>query len=111
MKNSGPKLTLASLIFGLTAFLLMFSGSARAQGLTGYTLQNFLDWFKTYEHAKPEFKPGDTLTSKDLEKLRPFIIPGYLEQLNFPEMKLHVMDTQSHKPRHDYMSCTEKYQS
>ncbi|HTY54167.1 MAG TPA: DUF1329 domain-containing protein, partial [Candidatus Binataceae bacterium] len=111
MRRSLSRLPFLALVFGLLTFLLVFGGSARAQDLTGYTLQNFLDWFQKYEHAKPEFKPGDTLTSADLEKLRPFIIPGYLEQLNFPEMKLHVMETQSHKPRHDYMTCTEKYQS
>ncbi len=47
---------------------------------TQYTQQTFYDWFAKYKNAKPEFKPGDVLTHADLEKVRPFMLPGYFEQ-------------------------------
>ena len=51
------------------------------------------------------------LTAKDIERMRPFIFPGYLEQLNFPEFKATIAAPVDHTPRKDYMACTEKYQS
>ena len=38
-------------------------------------------------NANPDFKPGGVLSAKDLERMRPFIPPGYLEQLSFPEFR------------------------
>ena len=43
--------------------------------------------------------------------MRPFIFPGYVEQLNFPEFKATIAAPVDHTPRKDYMACTEKYQS
>ena len=43
--------------------------------------------------------------------MRPFIFPGYVEQLNFPEFKAPIAAPVDHTPRQDYMACTEKYQS
>jgi Outer membrane lipoprotein-sorting protein/Protein of unknown function (DUF1329) len=84
---------------------------ASAQGVQTFNLDTYLKWLHQNQDAKPAFKPGDVLTSKDVEKLRPFIIPGFIEQLDFPDFKLAVQPVQSHKPRKDYMECTEKYQS
>src|SRR5215469_14072652 len=98
----------------LAALLLMIGFAARtahAQDYRTYTLDTYLKWLQQYQDAKPDFKPGDVLTAKDLEKMRPFIIPAFIEQLDFPEFKLAVQPVQSHMPRRDYMECTEKYQS
>ena len=62
-------------------------------------------------HAEPSFKPGDVLTSKDVERIRPFVPPGYLEQLDFPEVRMEIGPAQDHTPRMDFMECTEKYAS
>ena len=51
------------------------------------------------------------LSSGDLERLRPFVPPGYLEQLNFPSFKMKVVAVRSHQPRQDYVNCTERYQA
>ncbi len=64
-----------------------------------------------YADAKPDFKPGDVLGSKDLERIRPFVPPGWFEQLNFPEFKMEIMAARSHMPRKDFQECTEKYQA
>jgi hypothetical protein len=98
----------------LAALLLMIGFAARtagAQEYRTYTLDTYLKWLQQYQDAKPDFKPGDVLTAKDLGKMRPFIIPAFIEQLDFPEFKLAVQPVQSHMPRRDYMECTEKYQS
>jgi hypothetical protein len=60
---------------------------AMAQDVKSYTRATFDQWMAKYKDAKPDFKVGDVLTAKDLERMRPFIFPGYLEQLNFPEFK------------------------
>jgi hypothetical protein len=84
---------------------------AMAQDVKSYTRATFDQWLAKYKDAKPDFKVGDVLTAKDIERIRPFIFPGYLEQLNFPEFKMEIGTPVDHTPRKDYMACTEKYQS
>jgi len=93
------------------ALLCIMAGAASAQDVTTYTRPTFEQWFEKYKDAKPDFKPGDVLTWNDHERMRPFVIPGYLEQLNFPEFRMKIIPPQDHTPRKDYMDCTEKYQA
>src|SRR5208337_879881 len=101
----------ASMAIVAAALVLSVSGTVRAQDVKSYSVDTFHQWLSKYQNAKPDFKPGDVLTANDMEKMRPFIIPGFLEQLNFPEFKLAVQPVQDHTPRHDYMECTEKHQN
>lgn len=85
-----------------------------AQGLApvkNYTRANIDEWLSKNVDAKPDFKPGDVIGSKDLSRLRPFLPPGYVEFLDFPEFKAEIIGTQDHMPRHDYTDCTEKHQN
>ncbi len=84
---------------------------AAAPNLSQYTVASVVDWLHKYADTKPDFKPGDVLTSRDLERLRPFMVPGYLDQLNFPQARVRIVATRSHLPRRDFMDCTEKYQA
>ena len=93
------------------AVILCLCSTLRAQDVKTYNLDTFHQWVSKYQNAKPDLKVGDVLTAQDMEKMRPFIIPGFLEQLNFPEFELAVQPVQKHTPRHDYMECTEKYQN
>src|SRR6516165_5594545 len=68
-------------------------------------------WLAKYGNAKPDFKPGDVLTIKDFERIRPFMMPGYVEEYKFPGLRMEIIATRSHMPRKDYMDCTEKYQA
>ncbi len=102
-------MTLAGLI--VIAGALLCVRPAMAQDVKSYTRATFDQWLAKYKDAKPDFKVGDVLTAKDLERMRPFIFPGYLEQLNFPEFKATIAAPVDHTPRQDYMTCTEKYQS
>ena len=93
------------------ASALLWVRPAMAQDVKSYTRATFDQWLAKYKDAKPDFKVGDVLTAKDIERMRPFIYPGYVEQLNFPEFRATIGAPVDHTPRQDYMSCTEKYQS
>ena len=103
---------LASTLGGALLLLTLASG-AMAQGgdVRSYTYTTFTQWLEKYRDAKPDFKAGDVLTSKDLARMAPFVPPGYLEQLDFPEFKATIIAPVNHRPRQDYINCTEKYQN
>ena len=92
------------------AGLCLGVGTAKAQDVKSYTRATFDEWLSKYKDAKPDFKVGDVLTAKDVERMRPFMFPGYLEQLNFPEFKTTIAAPVDHTPSKDYMACSEKYQ-
>lgn len=100
--------TSVALVLGLLSALSL-SGFATAQNLP--TRADYTTWLAKYAQARPSFKPGDVLTSKDVERIRPFVPPGYLEQLDFPEVRMEIGPPQDHTPRTDFMECTEKYVS
>ena len=84
---------------------------ASAQNVTSYTRATLDQWLAKYADAKPQFKAGDVLSVKDLDRIRPFVPPGWFEQLDFPEFKTEIMAARSHTPRKDFQECTEKYQA
>src|SRR5271170_1228510 len=92
----------------MAAALVTIASNAIAQDVRAYTRANLENWMHQYADAKPDFKPGDVLTVKDLERIRPFVAPGYLEQLNFPELKMRIIASRPHTPRKDFVACTEK---
>ena len=95
----------------ITAVIALGASRAAAQNVKTYTRANVDQWMSKYADAKPDFKPGDVLGSKDLERIRPFVPPGWFEQLNFPDFKMEIMAARSHMPRKDFQECTEKYQA
>jgi len=68
---------LASTLGG-ALLLLTLASVAMAQGgdVRSYTYATFTQWLTKYKDAKPDFKPGDVLTSKDLARMAPFVPPG-----------------------------------
>ncbi len=93
------------------ALIVACAALARAQDARDTTRADIDQWLAKYGDAKPDFKPGDVLTDKDLERIRPFIMPGYVEQYKFPGMHMEIIAARDHTPRKDYMDCTEKYQA
>jgi len=87
------------------AGLCLGGGTAKAQDVKSYTRATFDQWLAKYKDAKPDFKVGDVLTSKDIERIRPFLFPGYTEQLNFPEFKMTIAAPVDHTPRKDFQAC------
>jgi hypothetical protein len=101
----------AAVVAVMAAVIVLGASRAAAQNVKTYTRANVDQWMSKYADAKPDFKPGDVLGSKDLERIRPFVPPGWFEQLNFPEFKMEIMAARSHMPRKDFQECTEKYQA
>src|SRR5262245_10613332 len=78
---------------------------------TTYTQQTFYDWVAKYKDAKPDYKPGDTLTNADLEKARPFMMPGYFEQFEkWKDLKMEIVETHHVTPHKMVLDCNEKFQ-
>jgi hypothetical protein len=91
------------------ALVAVYAAAAAAQE-AAVTRQSVAQWLEQNAKTKPDFKPGDVLTAKDMARFRPFVPPVYVDQLNFPEFKMEIAPTRSHMPRKDYVDCTEKYQ-
>src|SRR3972149_507603 len=87
-------------LLGAAMAFLGWQATALAQAQTQmgdtsqYTRQTFLDWFEKYKDAEPEFKPGDVITNDQLEKVRPFMLPGDFEQFQkWTDLKMEVVET------------------
>ena len=99
----------AGCLWGAAACL--WSGVANAQTAEKvYTRADYTDWLNKYANAKPDFKVGDVLTAKDIERMRPFVIPGYLDYLKFPDFRMRIVAPIDHTPIGKFQDCTEKYQ-
>ncbi len=107
---SGRQAFLASWV-ALIITVFVWGTPTKADAQQTYTRQDYTKWLQQYGNATPDFKPGDVLTAKDLERLRPFVIPGYLEFLNFPQFRAPIVAPIPHTPHPAYMQCTEKYQA
>jgi hypothetical protein len=106
------RLTRAGGILSLTlALATACAALALAQDPRDTTRADIDRWLAKYSDTKPDFRPGDVLTVKDFERIRPFVMPGYIEQFKFPQMRMEIIATRNHTPRKDYMDCTEKYQA
>jgi hypothetical protein len=92
-------------------FVLCLAAVARGQDTQSYTVDTFNEWLRKYANAKPDFKPGDVLSAKDLERIRPFVPPGYWEELNFPKLRMEIVTPTPHTPSQAYIDCSEKYKN
>lgn len=95
-------ITLASL------FVFLLSHSS-AHGKTPITHLAILHWLQTTTDAPPLFRDGDTLTYTNLEKIRPFLPPGYFDEFNFSGVEFYVAPSGNYAPHQDYLAATEQY--
>ena len=101
-------------LIGLLAIVIiatLTASAANGQESKRYDRSVLDAWLAQYADATPSFRPGDVLTAKDVEKLRPFVPPGLLDKMMFPEFQAPIIERRSHRPRADFMGCTEKYQA
>lgn len=66
-------------------------------------------WLAANLDALPQFQEGDVLRRADLDKLRPFLPPRYIDEFDFPEVEFHVSPTGRYTPHEAYMAATEQY--
>ena len=80
---------------------------SQGQGLP--TREDIQGWISTNLTTLPQFKEGDVLRQADLEKLRPFLPPRYLDEFDFPEVEFVLRPRAITRPHPDYLSATEQY--
>ena len=73
------------------------------------TQETVLRWVETFRSATPEFQPGETLKLDDLEKVQPFLPPGYFEEYDFPDVEFVITQTGDYPPHPAYREATEKF--
>jgi len=71
-------------------------------------LDECLNWFKQ-DPGEPQFKPGDVLTYKDIEKLKPWIPREFWSAIFFPEMEIKIGPTRDYSPHPAYLEATKKF--
>src|SRR5277367_3726887 len=109
--SGSARIRTATIVAGVFVLVLGAALRAGAQETERYDRSKLDAWLAQYSNARPDFKPGDVLTAKDIGKLRPFVPPGLLEKMMFPEFQAPIIERRSHRPRADFMACTEKYQA
>jgi len=96
-----------------TAVFLMFfvsrplQGQAQEKRLPSRT--DIVHWLQREMDAPPLFREGDLLTRADLDKVRPFLPPGYFDEFNFAEVNFLVSPSGNYTPHQDYLAATEQY--
>jgi len=94
----------------LVAFLgVVFTHSAYADGQALPTREEIQKWIETNLDTPPKFREGEVLKQADLDKLRPFLPPRYIDEFNFPAVEFHVSPSGNYAPHPDYLAATEKY--
>lgn len=86
-------------------------GSAPAGAAQRVTRAEVQAWLDATASAVPDFAPGDIITAADLERVRPFLAPGYLAELNFPAFQMEIAETGDYAPHPLYQNATLQYAS
>jgi hypothetical protein len=68
-----------------------------------------LQWVDDNREVQPAFQAGDMLSFADLEKLRPFLPPGYMEEFRFPEVSFAIAPAGDYSPPQLFRTATEQY--
>src|SRR5262245_9237279 len=92
--------------------LLLLSGipcRAAVEDTQAVTKEAVLQWVDDNREAQPAFQAGDVLSLADLEKLRPFLPPGYLEEFRFPDVSFAITPPGDYSPPQLFRTATEQY--
>ena len=89
--------------------LCCWAGAGWAAQAQGPTKETVLRWVETARSATPAFRAGETVKLDDLEQVRPFLPPGYVEEYNFPEVEFAISRTGDYPPHPAYRAATEKF--
>jgi hypothetical protein len=96
---------------GVAAAAAVATLLAGAQGARALKPEDFLAWLEQNRQATPAFQPGDKITSADAEKIRPFIMPGHIDELIFDDMEMTIKPHSDLTPADVYKEATAKYQA
>ena len=103
-------------VFSLSAFFLCITlvvlqadRPSRADQQSLPTRTDMENWITTNLETTPEFEEGQVLTRTDIDKLRPFLPPRYIDEFNFDGVEFHVSPSGNYAPHPDYLAATERY--
>lgn len=100
-------LRLCTIGFFTVGCFFLKAGSAQERTLP--TRADIQRWIATHLDTLPTFQDGKVLMQADLDTLRPFLPPGYLEEFDFPGVEFHLSPSGNYPPHPDYMAATEQY--
>ena len=106
-KTAFPILICGALVALTLSLVSTTQVHSQGQGLP--TREDIQQWIAMNLDTLPQFKEGDVLRQADLEKLRPFLPPRYIDEFDFPEVEFHVAPTGHYPPHPDYLAATEQY--
>lgn len=69
------------------------------------------EWLDAAASTVPDFGPGDVITAADLDRVRLFVPPGYLAELNFPSFQMEIAETGDYTPHPIYQNASLQYGS
>lgn len=93
----------------VSVFVFLVTISFPIQAMETITREDIGAWIDEYRDAIPEFSPGTTITQTDLEKIRPFVSPAHMNELDFPEISMAIMPTGDYSPHEVYENATSQY--
>ena len=65
-------------------------------------------WIAEEAYADPPLA-GTLIGVDDLDRLRPFIAPGYIEEFQFPEVSIEIQATSHYQPHASYREATARF--
>jgi hypothetical protein len=93
---------------GLTLTLLIGFSVSSASAEADRSYKAVRDWLEKYRDAKPDFKPGEHLTLKDIERIKPFLPQPAWEYYFFDDMDMEIAATGTYPPPADWGTKTTK---
>ena len=66
-------------------------------------------WLSRYQDTQPNLNAGEVIRQADLEKLRPFLPPGFFEKFDFPEIEVEIQETLDMIPHRSYTQASFQY--
>ncbi len=73
------------------------------------TWSEILAWLDEHRNAEVNLSEGTVVASSNLERLAPWMPPGFLSQLEFPEFEAEIQETQSFSPHAAYRDASIQY--
>jgi Protein of unknown function (DUF1329) len=91
-----------SVAWSLTLALLIGPGVSSTLAEPDRSYKAVREWLEKYRDAKPDFKPGEHLTIKDIERIKPFLPQPAWEYYFFDDMDMEVAETGTYPPPADW---------
>lgn len=68
-----------------------------------------VEWLERHRDTAPGFEPGEVLGRGDLDRLRPFLPPGYFDEFDFADVRVAIQETGDHAPHRSYQEASFRY--